>query len=111
MGDVIEFPQAAPEVELNEYIFTNDHTNPFAQQVLHLVYESVFKNLVGIMQAKHKPTDEIHTLLVGLEQDGNGGINTYPLARILMQHEQNEYLAPDGKGGYPEGDDNNDQRD
>ena len=52
MGDVIEFPQA-PLVEMNEYIFTNDPTNPFPQQILHLMHDIVFKNLMGIMQAKH----------------------------------------------------------
>lgn len=102
MSNIIEFPQpqASDEVELVEYIFTNDQTNPYPQQILHLVYESVFKNLVGIMQAKHKSSGDIHTLLVGLEKADGGSINTYPLARILSLEEQNEYLAPDGKGGF-----------
>ena len=91
-------------IELVEYIFTNDPTNPFPQQVLHLLYESVFKNLVGIMHAKHKVTGDIHTLLVGLEKTEDGQINTYPMARVLSADEHNEYLAPDGKGGYGEDD-------
>lgn len=99
----IELPEmGTPEVELVEYIFTNDKTNPFAKQILHLVYDAAFKNLIGVMQAKHKPTNMIHTLLVGLERSEDGGVNTYPLARILSQEEQSEYLAPDGHGNYPE---------
>lgn len=101
MSSIIEFPQPAVEneVELVEYVFTNDHTNPYPQQILHLLYDSVFKNLVGIMQAKHRTTGDVHTLLVGLEK-AEDGINTYPLARILSLDEQSEYLAPDGKGGF-----------
>ena len=105
MGDVIEFPQA-PLVEMNEYIFTNDPTNPFPQQILHLMHDIVFKNLMGIMQAKHRTTGEIHSILVGLELADDGSVNTYPLCRILTQSEQAEYLAPDGKGGYPEPEEN-----
>jgi hypothetical protein len=104
LSNIIEFPQPAVEneVELVEYVFTNDHTNPYPQQILHLLYDSVFKNLVGIMQAKHRTTGDVHTLLVGLEKAEEGSINTYPLARILSLEEQNEYLAPDGKGGFPD---------
>ncbi len=99
MTEEIQLPQA-PEVEMIEYIFTNDETNPMPKQLLHLLYDSVFKNLVGIMHAKHKTTGEIHTVLVGLEGTDDGQVNTYPLARILTLEEQGEYLAPDGKGGY-----------
>lgn len=101
MSNVIEFPQTeVPELELVEYIFTNNKTNPFPQQILHMLYDGVFKNLVGIMEAKHAPSGEIHTLLVGLDKADDGTIDTYPMARILSQAEQSEYLAPDGKGGF-----------
>lgn len=100
--NAVEEQQELTPVEVVEYIFTNDPTNPNPQQILHLFYEGVFKNLVGIMHAKHKPSGEIHTVLVGLDKGGDGYINTYPLARILSREEQDEYLAPDGKGGYPD---------
>ena len=101
MSNIIEFqqPVAENEVELVEYVFTNDHANPYPQQILHLIYDYVFKNLVGIMQAKHKTSGAVHTLLVGLEK-AEEGVNTYPLARILSLEEQNEYLGPGGKGGF-----------
>lgn len=92
--------ETPPEVELVEYVFTNDKSNPFPQQILHMVYDGVFKNLIGIMEAKHESTGMVHTLLVGLEKGEDGQVNTYPLARILSLEEQTEYLAPDGKGGF-----------
>lgn len=93
---VSEHPAGIPMVE---WVFTNDKTNPHVRQQFHLYMSATFQNSIGLMHAKNKDTDEIHTLIVGVE-NGDDGIVTYPLARILLPEEQNLYLAPDGEGGY-----------
>lgn len=85
---------------IRELCFTNDKTNPFIRQQFHIWMQSSYANLVGVMHAKHKDTDEIETLLVGVEVQEDGKLITYPLAKILKPEEQDRYLAPDGEGGY-----------
>jgi hypothetical protein len=51
------------------------------------------------MHAKLKDKDEVHTLIVGVEYTPEGVV-TWPIAKILTEDQQSEYLAPDGNGGY-----------
>jgi hypothetical protein len=98
LGEVVE--ANAPEgMEMEEWVFTNDKTNPMVRQLFHLLYESAFKNKLGVMHAKLKDKDEVHTLIVGVEYTDEGVI-TWPIAKILTEEQQSEYLAPDGNGNY-----------
>lgn len=86
-------------IEMQEWCFTNDKTNPAIRQLFHLLHESVFRNKLGIMHAKLKGKDEVHTLIVGVEMV-DGQALTFPLAKILLPEEQDEYMAPDGEGNF-----------
>ena len=98
LGDVVE--ASSPDgTEMEEWVFTNDKTNPMVRQLFHLLYESAFKNKLGVMHAKLKDKDEVHTLIVGVEYTDEGVI-TWPIAKILTEAQQTEYLAPDGNGNY-----------
>lgn len=105
-SNVIQFPtreELAKRLEglqFNEYIFTNDKTNPYLQQILHAFYDGVLNNRLGVMHAKVAGTDTIATLLVGLVPSSDGTTGCYPLARILNDADTNEYLPPDGNGGW-----------
>lgn len=91
------------EPGLIAYMFTNDRTQlPQFQQLLDVYYKGVFENAVGIMQAKHKVTGELSTLLVGVEHLEDGNTVTYPLARILSFDEASSYVGPDCQGGWLE---------
>ena len=100
MTEQLELPADNVPDEFSEFVFTNDKTNTFPQNILHLFYTLVQEKYVGIMHAKHEPSGDIHTVLVGLEYDEAGGVSLMPMAKILSQQEQEEYLAPDGNGGY-----------
>lgn len=105
-----ELPEGV-ELELDEWVFTNDPANPMPRQMFHLIMESAFKNKLGIMHAYHAPTKTIHTLLVGLEHHPEHGTMTYPLAKVLLPEDVGNYHAPDGNGGYinlPEESEDND---
>lgn len=99
-----ELEKRMKDTQLIEFIFTNDKTNPAPRQLLHVFYDGVLKNRVGIMHAKHKATGHIHTVLVGVQVDGKD-VACFPMARVLTKDEQDEYLAPDGNGGYLDGSD------
>lgn len=94
-----ELPEGV-QMEMNEWVFTNDKANFLPRQMFHLLMESAFKNKIGVMHAKHKPSGTIHTLIVGLDIHPELGVMTWPLAKVLTEDEQNVYLAPDGEGGY-----------
>lgn len=97
-----EFPVAEhPDgMEMQEYIYTNDPANPMIGRLFHFIYDAAFKNKLGVMHALNPETKKVHTLLVGVEQDGEGNIMCLPLAKILTAEEQDMYCAPDGVGGY-----------
>lgn len=107
--NVIQFPskedlaKRLEGIEMTEWIFTNDKENPYPQAILHAFYDGVVKNRVGIMHAKLANSDEVHTLLVGIEVNEEGDVGCYPLARLLSADEQNLYIAPDGNGGWQDG--------
>lgn len=87
-------------IQMSEWCFTNDKTNPHIRQLFHMFYNSVFANKLGLMHARVKGTDEVHTILVGIEVLPDGGVITYPLARLLAPEEQTVYEAPTGNGDY-----------
>lgn len=86
-------------VEMYEYAFTNDKTNPMFLKLFHMLSNAAFANKLGVMHAKNIETGVIQTLIVGVEHTEDG-ITTWPLAKILTEDEQGLYLAPDGEGGY-----------
>lgn len=87
-------------LELQQYIFSNVLSDTRLPSLLEMFYRGVFVNTIGIMCALDKRTDTDALLLVGVEDDGKGGVSTYPLARILDPAEVANYLSPDGLGGY-----------
>lgn len=96
-------PVTNPEgLELDEWIFTNDKTNPGIRQLFRMFHQSVFDNRVGLMHARLKGSDKVVTLLVLIEVLPDNQIITWPLAKVLTEEEQNMYAAPDGNGGFVE---------
>lgn len=89
------------EVEFNQYIFSNNMTDPRLAMLLEMFYRGVLQNTVGIMLAKDVGNDgKDALLLVGVEANDDGTTSTYPLARILDPLEVGNYRSPDGKGGW-----------
>lgn len=106
IDNVIQFPtreeltKRLEGIHFKEYIFTNDKTNPYLQQILHAFYDGVLGNKLGVMTAKVAGTEDVVTLLVGLVAGEDGNTNCFPLAKILDAVESASYLAPDGNGGW-----------
>lgn len=88
------------EVEFQQYIFSNDLSDVRLPGLLDMFYRGVLTNTIGLMVAKDVELDIDALLLVGLEQNEDGGVDTYPLARILDPAELKRYRSPDGTGGY-----------
>lgn len=97
-----EFPKVEhPEArEVVEWLFTNDKTNPAIVNIFRIFHQVSYMNSLGVMHAKDKETGEISTLLVGVDVQPDGQINTWPLAKVLTPQEQSNYLSPDGDGGW-----------
>jgi hypothetical protein len=87
------------EVEMTEYVFTNDKNNPMIRQLFRMFYYSMLENKLGLMHARKKGTNKVHTIIVGVEETEEGTI-TWPIAKILTEEEHSLYLAPDGNGGF-----------
>lgn len=85
--------------EMIEWAFSNDKANVHIRQLFHMFYKSVFLNKLGVMHAKRKDSDKIETLIVGVEVTDEGTL-TWPLARILTEEEQGQYLAPNGDDSW-----------
>lgn len=104
--NVIQFPnptdlaERLKGIEFAEFIFTNDKENPFPQQILHTFYDAVLKNRVGVMHVKDATTGEVETVLVGVDLKEDGTADCFPLAKVLKHGEADNYLVPDGLGGY-----------
>jgi hypothetical protein len=82
------------------YLFTNDRNHAFIlHQMLEMFHNGVLQNTIGLMDAKNTETDEVETLIVGVEHDGDQTF-TFPLARILTPAEGAKYQGPDGQGGF-----------
>ena len=97
-GD-IEEAQHPEGIEMVEWLFTNDKTNPAIRQIFHLFHTGAFANKLGIMHAKVADKDEIHTVICGIQVEGDN-VLAFPLAKVLTQEEQANYLAPTGEGTY-----------
>ena len=68
-------------LEMQEYVFTNDKTNPAIRNLFHMFYESVFQNKLGLMTALDPITETVVTLR-GRGEHPRGGQHL-PLAKIL----------------------------
>lgn len=95
--DVVK-AEAPTKLEMTEWIFANE-MNPALLQMFHSLYDGVFKNRIGIAHCKERGSGNITTLIVGLDSDGKN-VQMFPLAKILDEAEVNNYIAPDGKGGW-----------
>lgn len=87
-------------VQFAEWIFSNDKANPFPQQVLHMFYDGILNNKVGVMAAKDKESGDPVLILVGIMKDEEGNVGCFPLARVLQGEEAGSFYAPDGHGGW-----------
>lgn len=86
--------------EVVEWLFTNDKTNPAIVNIFRIFHNVTYMNSLGVMHAKNKETGEVSTILVGVDIQPDGSINTWPLAKVLTPQEQNMFLSPDGEGGW-----------
>lgn len=100
MFEELQAAQHPDGKDLYEYIYTNDHANPMLPRLFHFLYDAVFNNKVGVMHAYNKATKQVQTLIIGVELDENGNPMCLPLAKILTAEEQENYLAPNGFGGF-----------
>jgi hypothetical protein len=97
-GEVVE-AEHPDGIEMQEWVFVNDKTNPAPRQIFHMFHDGAFKNKLGIMHAKLKDSDVVHTVIVGIEVNEEG-VFCFPIAKILSSEEQGAYMAPDGAGGW-----------
>lgn len=86
-------------IEMVEWCFTNDKSNPAIRQIFHMFHTGAFANKIGVMHAKVRDKDEIHTVICGVQIDGDQ-VLAFPIAKLLTQEEQDQYLAPTGDGSY-----------
>jgi hypothetical protein len=87
-------------IEMTEWTFTNDKTNPAISHLFRMFHESVFANKLGVMHALNTEDNKVQTLLVGVEITEDKQVITWPIAKILTEEEQGKYKAPDGNGNY-----------
>lgn len=98
MNDVAaaEVPTFSPVL----YKFTNSGESPHLDSLLAMFYQGAYDNTIGIMDAYNLNTEEVETILVGVQVDENGKPVCFPLAKLLKAEEVPQYLSPDGKGSY-----------
>lgn len=77
---------------------TEEHLNVL-RGLLKMVYHTVLRNKLAIMEARNDATGEIETVLVGVQQNGDA-ISCYPLFKPITDVEAAMYSAPDGNGGF-----------
>lgn len=83
------------------YMFSNDKDGADRLlSFLRMFYEGVYRNTVGIMEAKNKDTGELELVLVGIDHSDDGMTDTFPIAKILNANDAVRYLAPDSEGGW-----------
>ena len=101
--DALKFLQGtSPFIMQNDmvpHIFSNEVYNPVPYGLLDIFYKMTFENRVGIVMAKHAPTEEIVPVLCFIEEKGDD-VAIYPIARLLKESEPQEYLSPKGDGEY-----------
>lgn len=94
-------PVSPEEPGVIAYMFSNDAGGADRLlSFLRMFYEGVYKNTVGIMEAKNKDTGELELVLVGINHSEDGMSDTFPIAKILTAHDATRYLAPDSEGGW-----------
>lgn len=74
--------------------------NEHLYRTLQMLYREAYLNNIGIMHAKRKDDGETDLILVKLQPNAEGKIDSYPMAKILDAKEAMNYIAPDGKGGW-----------
>lgn len=84
----------------NLFIFSNNPKDAPAESLLTMFYEGVLMNTLGIMRALNTETGQEELLLVGVQDEGDGRINTFPVAKVLGREAPAIYRSPDGKGGW-----------
>jgi hypothetical protein len=105
-SDITDAMQEVPETEhpdgceMQEWVFTNDKTNPAPRGLFRLIHMSAFQNKLGIMHALDPDSNKVVTLIVGVDQNEQGSIVCWPLAKILTEEEQKAFKSPDGSGNY-----------
>lgn len=117
MSDNIQTPEvSADETVVNStnvdsepgliaYMFTNHKEQvQMLQSYLDMFYRGAYANTIGLQSAYNTETGLEEVLIVGVQHDG-AITKTYPLARILANGEEAKYVAPDGKGGWLDGND------
>lgn len=95
-------PEKENEVGVIAYMFSNDKqaaTRLFP--LLKLFYDGVYKNSVGIMDAKTSEGEPV-LLLVGITHEEDGTTSTVPIAKVLNEEALDGVLIPDGNGGWLE---------
>lgn len=88
------------EQEILLTVFTNTPHDEAAYQVLQLFYKGAVENSVGMMRALNNATGDEELILVGLQARADGGIDSFPLAKVLTKDEVENYFSPDGRGGW-----------
>ena len=81
-------------------VFSNILQDEAAYQLIQLFYRGALENSIGMMRALNNTTGQEELLLVGMEPNGRGGVDTYPLAAIVTPDKVSNYFSPDGKGGW-----------
>ena len=82
------------------YKFTNKAESPQLDNLLAMFYTGAQTNTLGIMEAFNLQTEEEELVLVGVAADENGKPVCFPIAKVLKAEDVPNYLAPDGKGGF-----------
>ena len=88
------------EMEIILSVFSNNMQDEAAYQVLQLFYKGAVENSIGIMRALNNETGVEELVLVGVEVNPAGGVNTYPLARVFGPEDATKYFSPNGVGGW-----------
>lgn len=104
--DIKDVQQEVPEVqhpdgiEMQEWVFTNDKTNPALRGLFRVLHMSAFQNKLGLMHALDPESNKVVTLIVGVDKDAEGNVICWPLAKVLTEEEQKVFKSPDGQGNY-----------
>lgn len=95
----IKEAEVPEDAAFTEWSFSNDKENAAIRQLFHMLYQSVFSNKLGVMHCKRKDSDLVDTVIVGVERTPEG-LATWPIAKLLTEEEQENYMAPDGHGNW-----------
>lgn len=88
------------EQEILLTVFTNTPHDEAAYQVLQLFYKGAVENSIGMMRALNNATGNEELILVGMQPNAAGGVDSFPLAKVLVKDDVENYFSPDGRGGW-----------